>query len=136
MATLFVVPNDYVRQRTDWIEWSGHDPGVRLSASGDPEITLPGGTTQHRSSKVDFDERRSVALSAAGRSNLTESGIDRALSSSFEPGPGAPMHAPGRARAHADSAVMIFSSHCSPRCARRQPALRRTVTLNERQSLN
>jgi hypothetical protein len=85
---------------------------------------------------VDFDEQRSVALSADGRSNLTENGIDRTRSSSLEPGIGAPMHAPGRARTHADSAVMIFSSHCSPRCTRRQPALSRTVTLNERQSLN
>jgi hypothetical protein len=65
---------------------------------------------------MDFDEQRSVALSAPGQSNLTENGIDRAFSSSLEPCVSAPMHAPGRARTHTGAAVMVFGSHCSPRC--------------------
>lgn len=69
---------------------------------------------------MEFDEQSNsgfpVALSAPGQSNLTEKDIDSALAYSLEPCVGAPMHAPGRARTHVDSAVMVFGSHCNPRC--------------------
>ena len=68
---------------------------------------------------MEFDERSSgfpVALSAPGQSSLTEQGIASTLTSSLEPGMAVRIYAPGLTRTDVDSAVMVFSSHCSPRC--------------------
>jgi hypothetical protein len=69
---------------------------------------------------MDFDEQSDsgfpVALSAPGQSNVTEKGIDSAFAYSLESCMVAPLHAPGRVRTHVDSGVMVFGSHCSPRC--------------------
>ena len=66
---------------------------------------------------MEFDEQSNsgfpVALSAPGRLNLAERYIDRPLALSLEAYTGLRMYAPGFARTNVDSAVMVFSRHCT-----------------------
>ena len=64
----------------------------------------------------------SVALSAPGQANVTEEGSHGPLAASLEARTGANMSmcAPVLATTHGDSAVRVFSPHCSPCYGRRK----------------